>query len=207
MVDLNKQFSLLYVRHPAFAAMDFVEAIQNAVGTMPLSELLSGVHRGTFPGPVDYKQLQEVLTTFDRRMTIRKERIEFVPILDTVPEPAEIAIQAESRDTKQSDCIVCISFVGPTTSSEVLDAILKLSDTLKLVLHHNRITVHKIVQTNHRGGLAHQKRIGKIKAQPRAKPVDVLRKLRRGVAGKSIAACQRRRAPRNWVSRLFPRFG
>ena len=143
----------------------FVEDLQHALGpsnTMPISELLNGVHRGRFPGPVDYRVLQDVLQCHDRRLALTPEGVEFQPITDasdmfaqTTPrQPQEdnpavtaVTIQAERRDTRNSGCIRLVKFIKPQTTSPVLDALQQRVDTLKIVLNDGEITLHQILPT------------------------------------------------------------
>lgn len=160
----------------------FVEELQHAMGPeniMPVSELLNGVFCGRFPGPVDYRILQDVLRRHDRQLVITNDKAEFRPVTDAstvclAPPTANgtttphATVQAQKREIHTTGCIKLIRFVQPATTSHTLDLLQQRPDTLKLILENGAIELHQILPTNHRGGLAHQKRIGKITPTPQA---------------------------------------
>jgi hypothetical protein len=155
------------------AQSSFVADLQNALGAanvMPLSELLNGVYRGRMPGPVDYRVLQALLRRHDRQLVVLSDSVEFRPVLDvgvtptigTADTPQVTEIQAEKREIITTKCVKLVRFVRPVATSSTLDALQQRSDTLKLIVDDGVLTLHQVIPTNHRGGLAHHKRMGQI---------------------------------------------
>jgi hypothetical protein len=157
----------------------FVEDLQRALGPnhiMPLSLLLNGVYRGKFTGPVDYLVLQELLRRHDRRLFVQADSVEFRPVLNAndtcAPTPPEtdtigtpvttVEIQAAKCEKQMSTSIRLVRYIRPIATSNALDVLQQRSDTLKLIIDDGVLILHQIIPTNHRGGLAHHKRMGQI---------------------------------------------
>ena len=155
------------------AQSSFVADLQDAVGpgnVMPLSELLNGVYRGRMPGPVDYRVLQALLRRHDRQLVVLSDSVEFRPVLDVNVTPTVATadtsqvteIKAEKRETITTKCVRLVRFIRPVATSCTLDVLQQRSDTLKLIVDDGLLTLHQVIPTNHRGGLAHHKRMGQI---------------------------------------------
>ena len=168
-----------------------------------LSESLDGVFKGKLPQELDYDVVSEIIRKHDKLLVMSEQGVEFHPIAGSIapiPIPAVLTsdvLTAEEMVKQQSGGVCMLTFKRPYTTSTNLDAVRSRDDVLKMSLGDGVVYVYQILQSEHKGGLAHCKRRG-MRFEPRRRQITWNSQSAAMKAGKSARKARLKRFLNFW---------
>lgn len=155
---------------------DLQQIATNTNSGFLLSENLDGVFKGRLPQELDYDVVSEIVRKHDKLLVVSDQGVEFHPIAGSIAPitiPADLTatvLTAKNMKKHQSGGVCMLTFEKPYTTSTYLDAVRNRDDVLKMCLGDGVVHVYQILQSEHKGGLAHCKRRG-MRFEPKQRRV------------------------------------